>query len=252
MITIAILLSVAALQEAPPAPAIFMPQVLPPAEGGRDAFDRALRSSVDGPVIDAIERHFPEDSRRFVDQLYAGAAASPDDREALIRHTQLTMRAYIASKRAELFKAPASSLLALNARILALYEGLSRNDVALCARLAVSGVRDGTLFPEAVRSEYRAVTLATIETAGAGRGAGAVARSATPARQHLDAWLGQMRALDPSGEVMGWVEGRAGTRAAPAEIQCRSGIMTHQAIARIDPEGGASLLASLMNHNLGG
>ena len=254
MISFALLLSAAALQQSPPTPPppATSPLVSPPAEGGRDAFVRALRSSEDGSVIDAIERHFPEDSRQLIDSLYAGATANPDDSGAVIRHSQLTMQTYVASKRAELFRAPTPSLLALNARILALYEGLSRSDVDLCARLAVAGVRDGTRFPEAVRSEYRAVTLATIATAGAGRGADAVNRSATPARQHVAAWLGQMRALDPSGEVMEWVEGQAGIQRAPAEVQCRGGIMTHRAIARIDPEGGASLLASLLNHNLGG
>lgn len=240
--------SAASLAAAPPAAIVpGAPSQAAGAEWSLEEFRAGLMESAGGPVFAAIERHFPKDSEPLLERLFELASANRGSFTEMLRVTMAEMDAYVRSKSALVLRAPAPTLVDLNERTLALFRLLHERDPAICARMAMG---EGAITPrDAVRLQSREasqLTLGLIEAAGLGS-----RKAETPGRGEMRdedaiAWMVEIDHLDADGTLLPLLIDPAAAAAAPAERQCRLGVILHESISRLPEEVAANIYAALL------
>jgi hypothetical protein len=239
---------------APPAPPPLVgrqePFHLDHSPASRRDFVIGLNRSAGADAFAAVRRNFPDEYEALIDRLLDVAINSGGDpaiaREGAFRE----MSAFVRAKSADVLNAPAADLLALNERTLAFYRAAEGVDIALCGRLAMNGIRDSRDIRSALVPQMSAMTVATIEAAGAGhRASGRPAGRGTLVPQDAAAWMTRMRSLDTGNEALPLIANSAALAQAAPAAQCRLGIMIHEAIRALPPEQGASIFAFLLSES---
>jgi hypothetical protein len=209
----------------------------------RAAFEQGMRTSEGAPVIAAIERNYPEDVRPLIDRMFA-ALNGPGGglQNAAIIGARLTEE-LVRSKVPDAIHSPAPQLLRFNERQIALFTMLSQRYPHLCGPAFFGQMNDPRLIPADVRPYVREITIALLDAGGAGRRARRIAGRGELRPLDGSAWVRQMQAIDPNGELLALLADPRRMAAAPPAQQCRLAIASHEAIRRLPPEQGASMVA---------
>jgi hypothetical protein len=216
----------------------------------RRNFVAGLRSSAGADVFAAVQRNFPDEYEAMIDRLLEVAINSGGDPAIAREGGFREMTEFVRAKSADVLNAPAANLLALNERTLAFYRSADNIDVALCGRFAMNGIQDSRGMTPALLPQMSAITVATLDAAGAGhRAADHPAGRGTLVQEDAAAWMARMRTLDTGNEVLPLLANPAALAQAAPAAQCRVGIMIHEAIRALPPEQGASIFAFLLSQS---
>ena len=195
-----------------------------------------------GELLPAIELHYPDEYRRLIDALgrdpAGGDAAAENERVRL-------MADFFQGRAAGLRNAPPDLLVRLNAMQLALIRRLAREDVGLCADFATTAFVGRLDLPDAYQRDASSLGALIIEAAKLGEGRAGEEQGGALAENDAFIWYSQLLREEPSTEF-NVAATRAGAEAEGDELECRVGLASLGALARLPPEQAANVGASLL------
>jgi hypothetical protein len=220
---------------------LMRPSRLTTPEGVAEAYDRnpAMRET-----LAAMRRHYPAEHRAMLDRV--AAAAREGGRDAASRAGYLFLETLLVAKGNAIASAPDRQLVRLAELQAEMALLLRDQDVALCARFAVSDLgHQARLSPDLERLIGR-VSAAQIEAARLGETGG---RRPRPPLSEADgaALMAQVRSVD--GAVATMMEDGSVERAAPAR-QCHAGVVIAQAVSDLPPAISANVMAALIREDM--
>jgi hypothetical protein len=205
----------------------------------------ALDEGPGGGVFRAMAVHYPDEYRTLLATLSdpaLGAAEADATRNRLL--TQ-----FFARRAPALVKAPVDMLVRINAQQLMLIRRLARTDVGLCAQFARTSVA-GRLDPlPALQAQVSALGASIVEAAKQGETNPRAQQPGSMAQGDAFDWYSQMLLEEPSTDFKMTRNG-AGDDASGAELECRVGLATFGAIAKLPPEQAANVGASFLAQSL--
>ncbi len=216
----------------------------------RRDFERELRATPMGPILDALERNYPEDARALLARLYAIAY---EHRVAPLRAEELLhreMMALLRSKAADLAAAPAPALRRLLEEEIRLYRAIQAPDVEWCGALSASAPGHSWILPPGLAEQVPPKTIAMIEAAGAGRRT-PQARRLPPSADDMADWGLAIIAGDRDGRLRALLRNPEALRAAPPDQQCAAGLLAYEAALGLPLEKSANITALLMMQSMG-
>ena len=212
----------------------------------RAAFERGLRLSAGAAFFSALERNYPQDSRRMIDRLFSLVRANRTNVAAIAPAVAQEVAAFIRSKAGDISNAPAAALLRVIRLKLEFMRRVRAQDVGLCGRLAAQNPGDVIIMPAALRAQAVEINISLIDAAGAGsRGAALPGRSAI-AEQDREAYLVAMQQIDVDGTLVPLMMDPAGRSTAAAEQQCAIGLMVYQAVLDLPEAIAGNVAAQLL------
>jgi hypothetical protein len=220
---------------------LMRPSRLTTPEGVAEAYDRnpAMRET-----LAALRIHYPAEHRIMMARV--AAAARDGGRSAAMRAGGVFLQNLLVAKGNAIASAPDRLLVRLAELQAELAQMLRDQDVALCARYAVSNLGYQTqLSPDLERLAGR-LAAAQIEAARLGETGG---RRPRPPLSEADgaALMAQVRSVD--GAVATMLEDGSVQSAAPAR-QCHAGVVLYQAISDLPPAISANVMAALILQNM--
>lgn len=197
------------------------------ASTSQSAVSAAPASGPAAELFRAIERHYPDDYRRLV----AAPGREP-------------VAAFFQRRAAGLRNAPSDLLVRLNAMQLAIIRRLAREDVALCADFATSAFAGRLDLPDAWQRDASALGALIVEASKLGETRARDGGSPMLAEDDAFTWYSQLLREEPSTEFD--IAAGADAEAQSDELECRVGLASLGALARLPPERAANVGASLL------
>ena len=188
-----------------------------------------IRSERAGEMVRAVALHYPDDYRAL-------AEAAVTDRGRLIAD-------FFKRRAPGLRNAPPELMIRLNAMQLELIRRLARDDVALCAEFATTAFAGRLDLPDAYQRDASALGALIVEGSKLGEARGGEGQAL--AKNDAFNWYSQLLREEPSTEF-NVAAGRAGERGDVDELECRVGLASLGALARLPPDQAANVGASLL------
>ena len=211
-------------------------------QAGDAAASTSLQSGPGREIFRAIELHFPDDYRALQAAFVGQEAGDPVKADA--RRTRLLADFY-RRKAPSLHKAPVGIMARVNERQLALMRSLARTDVKLCADFATTALAGRVDLPAAQQAQLSSLGALIVEAAKLGETSPRERLSGSLAEDDAFQWYSQLLQQEASTEFK-LARGPASEESSAAELECRVGLATFGAIAKLPPEQGANIGASFL------
>jgi hypothetical protein len=211
------------------------------ASPSESALSAASTFSTADELFRAIELHYPDEYRRLIDVPGRDAVGAAAAKGSPTR----PMAGFFQRRAAGLRNAPPDLLIRLNAMQLALIRRLAREDVALCADFATTAFAGRLDLPDAYQRDASSLGALIVEASKLGEGRAGDGRTDALAENDAFTWYSQLLREEPSTEFNVAATG-GGEDAQGDELECRVGLASLGALARLPPEQAANVGASLL------
>ncbi|HEX6376142.1 MAG TPA: hypothetical protein VFZ91_10525 [Allosphingosinicella sp.] len=195
-------------------------------------------------ILDALRRDFPLDYNALAREL---AGKAPDEARRL---AYAAIDRFLRAHSSAILAAPASSLVALEARQGALLRALGKQDVRLCALLGDRGFFGEDALAGPSPPGFDAFGAALIEAAKAGAGP-ARAAPAPAGPEDFAAWFAMVEKIEPDIPVRAMLGDRALRTASPPDKLCRGAAAMHEAAAALPGGAGERMSRTLLRLSIG-
>ena len=196
-----------------------------------------------GPVLEAMRRDFPLDHRA----LAATLAGKPPEEARRLAFAGIDT--FLRSRRAAILGAPASALVAIEARQGAMLRALAKQDVVLCARVGDRGFFSSEASAGAEPPGLDDYGVALVEAAKAGAGRAPAQTAAT--RDDFLAWLDAIEKIEPGVPVRAMLADRELRARSSPDHLCRGAAAMHEAVAALPPASAERIARTLLGSVVG-
>jgi hypothetical protein len=194
-------------------------------------------------TLEALRRDFPEEHRALAASL---AGKGPEETRRL---AYSGIERFLRGRRDRILAAPATSLVAIEARQGALLRALGSQDVRLCAAVGDSGFFSVAALAGPAPPGLDDYGVALVEAAKAGIPGSA---SAPPAsRDDYLAWLAVVDKIEPWIPVRAMLTDRSLRFKSSPDNLCRGAAAMHEAVASLSADRGARVARTLLGSVIG-
>ena len=214
-------------------------------EAVAEQVEDALRSTPETEALyTTMESRFPQEYAGLVQTVGAAATASRDA-DAVAATGNRYMDDFFIANVPNLQRAPDSAINALRDDSIRVIEQLAEEDVTLCARFAMQGLRPGDVTSPDLRALLNATVLTQVSAMADGRDT--PTERAQPSEADLTAYAASLdrRGMSPA-QINGLMAGDGSLLRQSVEDQCQSGVKTYQSLADLPADQSARIGAILL------
>lgn len=201
-----------------------------------------LQSGPGREIFRAIELHFPDDYRGLQTAFNGREVGGSEEADA--RMARLLADFY-RLKAPSLHRAPIGIMARVNEQQLALMRSLARTDVRLCAEFATSALAGRLDLQASHQAQLSSLGALIVEAAKLGETSPRERLSGSLAEDDAFQWYSKLLQQEPSTDFK-VATGAAGEDSSAAELDCRVGLATLGAIAKLPQEQAANVGASFL------